>query len=341
MRAGMAGLAALYWPMTLGKGLAAHPDVDFRAAATFGEPDQTIHDTLGISPQAYAEQFGLQLYTSAEEMIEAEQLDTIVLITRHSQHATWVERLAPFGVNIFIPKTFTTTLEDATRIVAAQQRDGVQIAVGPTARYLPAMLAVKHALDQDRIGRPFAMRLCHHHGVIDVFHASDWYRDPNEGGPELSLGWYGIDLILHLMQDQVTRVYADYGNFTSPASPFMDCGRIAFHLASGGSAGFDMYFCNRFAYPSWQLELTGPKGMISIHRADATGTGVVVSVEDASGKETLTLPTQTPGWETFWIDEFLQGKTPTITAAQAQEITRIALAARTSAQTGQAVAIAA
>lgn len=339
MRAGMAGLAALYWPMTLGKGLAAHPSVDFRAAATFGEPDQAISDTLGISPQAYAGQFRLQLYTSAAEMIEAEQLDTIVLITRHSQHAAWVERLAPLGVNIFIPKTFTTTREDAARIVAAQQRTGVQIAVGPTARYLPAMLAVKHALDQDRIGRPFAMRLCHHHGVIDVFHAADWYRDPVEGGPELSLGWYGIDLVLHLMQDQITRVYADYGNFTSPASPFMDSGRITFHLAHGGSAAFDMYFCNRFAYPSWQLELTGPKGMISIHRAGATGTDVVVSIEDAAGKETIALPTQTPGWETFWIDEFLRGQTPTITAEQAQQITHIALAGRASAQTGHAISI--
>lgn len=343
MRAGMAGLAALYWPMTLGRGLTAHPGVDFRAAATLDEPDQVIAEVLGVSPQAYAAQFGLKLYTSAEEMIQVEKLDTVVVIARHSQHADWVERLAPLGVNLFIPKTFTTTLEDATRIVAAQQRYGVQIAVGPTARYLPVMLAVKDALDQDRIGRPFAMRLCHHHGTIDVFHTSDWYRDPAEGGPELSLGWYGIDLVLHLMQDQVARVYAEYGNFASPASPFMDCGRIDFHLASGGSAAFDMYFCNRFAYPSWQLEVAGPKGMISIHRAapggHPTGAGVVVSVDSAGGQETLPLPAQTPGWELFWIDEFLQGRTPSITAEQAQHITRIALAARQSAETGQAIVI--
>lgn len=339
MRAGMAGLAALYWPMTLGKGLSAHSGVDFRAAATLGEDEQAISSMLGLSPQAYAAQFGVELYISAEEMIQAEKLDTVVLIARPSQHAAWVERLAPLGVNLFIPKTFTTTLEDAERIVAAQRRYGVQIAVGPTARYLPAMLAVKNALAQDRIGRPFAMRLCHHHGTIDVFNAADWYRDPAEGGPELSLGWYGIDLVLHLMEDQVTRVYAEYGNFTSPDSPFMDCGRIALHLAGGGSAAFDMYFCNRFAYPSWQLELVGPKGMISIHRAKAAGPSVAVSVDSAQGTETLALPAQTPGWELFWIDEFLQNRTPTITVEQAQRITEIALAARASAHTGQTVAI--
>ena len=43
------------------------------------------------------------------------------------------------------------------------------------------------------------MRLCQHHGTIDVFNAADWYRDPAEGGPELSLGWHGIDLVPYLM----------------------------------------------------------------------------------------------------------------------------------------------
>ena len=55
-----------------------------------------------------------------------------------------------------------------------------------------------------------------------------------EGGPELSLGWYGIDSAFHLMEDKVKTVYAQYGNFTSPDSPFMDCGRIEMRMAQGG-----------------------------------------------------------------------------------------------------------
>src|SRR5262249_40505197 len=137
MRAGMAGLAALYWPQTMGKGLAANPAVDFRAAATLGVADETITAMLGRSPQEYTTQFGLKLYSDAQQMIAEEELDTIVLITPHSRHADWVEQLAPLGVNIFIPKTFTTTLADAQRIVDAQAKYGVRIAAGPTARYLP------------------------------------------------------------------------------------------------------------------------------------------------------------------------------------------------------------
>ncbi len=65
MRAGMVGLAALYWPQTMGNALAANPATDFRAAATLGVADETITAVLGRSPQEYANHFGIRLYTDA------------------------------------------------------------------------------------------------------------------------------------------------------------------------------------------------------------------------------------------------------------------------------------
>ncbi len=272
-------------------------------------------------------------------MIAAEALDTVVLITPHSLHADRVEQLAPLGVNIFIPKSFTTTLADAQRIVDAQTQYKIRIAVGPTARYLPAFMAVKSALASGAIGQPFSLRLCHHHGTLDVFNAADRYRDPVEGGPELSLGWYGIDLILHLLDDEVTQVYATYGNFTTPDSPFMDCGRMVLEMAKGGSAVFDMLFCNRFAYPSWQLEIVGTDGVLAIQRSAPDSNGAVVTLHNGEGTQPISLPQQTPGWEHFWIEEFRTGGALSLDANDALEITRLSLAALQSAQSGQAVRV--
>lgn len=339
MRVGMVGLAGLYWPIALGRALHDHPGVQFVAAATLGVEARAIQEMLGLTPEEYAARFGVRLYSDAQEMATQEQLDAVVIVTRHTEHAGWAECMAALGVHMFIPKTFATTVRDAERMVAAQTRHGVYIAVGPSARFLPPMLAVKQALDEGRIGKPFAMRLCHHHGTIDVFHPHDWYRDPQEGGPELSLGWYGIDLVLHLMGEPVTSVYAAYGNFTSPDSPFMDCGRIEMRLASGGLAAFDMYFCNRVAYPAWQMEIVGPEGVISVHRTAADAVSVGVGLNGAQGYEPLPLPDRTPGWESFWIDDFLAGKRPAISAEEAREITRISLAARESAAAGVPVAL--
>ncbi len=160
-----------------------------------------------------------------------------------------------------------------------------------------------------------------------------------EGGPELSLGWYGIDLILHLLDDQVTQVVADYGNFTTPQSPFMDCGRMVLKMAQGGTAVFDMLFCNRFAYPAWQLEIIGTAGALAIQRAAPDSNSLVVTLHNAQGTQILSVPEQTPGWEYFWIDEFVTGRELSLDAAQAMEITRLSLMARQSAQSGQPVAV--
>ena len=338
MRVGMVGLAALYWPMTLGRGLQGREGVEFCAAATLGVDDANIRDTLGISAAEYAQRFGVKLYSQAEEMVADERLDTVVLITRHTEHADWAERMARLGVDIFIPKTFATTMADAERIARAQECYGVSIAVGPSARYLPPMMAAKEALDRGLIGKPFALRICHHHGTIDAFGPSDWYREAREGGPELSLGWYGIDLILHMMGGQAKSVYAEYGNFTTPDSPFMDCGRIVMRMDDGGVASFDMYFCNRVAYPSWQIEVVGPRGVISIHRTDRPGE-TVVALDGREGYRTLPLPGSTPGWETFWIDDFLMGRRPALTAEDARLITALSLAAREAARTGCAITL--
>ena len=69
MRVGMVGLAALYWPMTLGRGLQGREGVEFCAAATLGADDANIRDTLDISAAEYAQRFGVKLYSQAEEMV--------------------------------------------------------------------------------------------------------------------------------------------------------------------------------------------------------------------------------------------------------------------------------
>ena len=340
MRIGIAGLNALYWPMSAGNFLARRPDVSFLAAATLGESPDVIKASLGLTPQEYADRYHIKLYEQAEEMIREEALDTVMIVSPHSEHATWVEKLAGMGVNLYIPKTFVTTLEEADRILRVQERTGIKIAVGPSARYLPPMVAIRRALAEGKIGDPFALRICHHHGSIDVFHPQDWYRNPKEGGPELSLGWYGIDLTLQLMGDAVSRVTAQYGTFTSPDSAFMDCGRILMEMRQGGLASFDMYFCNRFNYPSWQVEIVGPKGILSLHRGQGDPYQALAGWDSGDGYQILPIPDDSPNWEMFWVDEFIAGRESSLNAEYARLVTQISLTARFSASSGRTVQVA-
>ncbi len=69
MRVGMVGLAALYWPMTIGKGLQGRQGVEFPAAATLGADEATIRGSLGISAAEYASRFKVRIYEQSVEMI--------------------------------------------------------------------------------------------------------------------------------------------------------------------------------------------------------------------------------------------------------------------------------
>ena len=151
------------------------------------------------------------------------------------------------------------------------------------------------------------------------------------------MGWYGIDLVLHLMGDHITKVFAKYNNYTTPDSPFMDCGRMIMELGRGGTATFDMVFCNRMDYPSWQLEIIGPRGVISIHRTESNSTIAVVTLDRPDGHSTLPLPEATPHWEMFWVDEFLQWQACSVSAEYAKQVTYISLAARESARSGRGI----
>jgi predicted dehydrogenase len=198
-----------------------------------------IKDHLGMEPAEYAHAYCVKQYGDLDEMLRTEELDAVAVCSRHTGHAGLVQQIAPHGKDIFIAKTFTTTMKDADAICSAEKKQGIRIAVGPSARILPWFLAAKRVVDSGRIGTPFSMHVAHHHGTIDVLGPGDFYRDPAEGGPELSLVWYLVDLLLHFMARPVKHVPAIYGNFTSPDSPFMDCGKLTLGLADGAMASCD------------------------------------------------------------------------------------------------------
>jgi len=337
MRAGMVGLASKYWPIAVASGLNARADAKLLGAATLGVPDDVIHLHLGMTPAEFAERFGVRVYRDAEAMIAEQRLDTVVLGTRHTEHAKYAEQMARLGMNVYIPKTFATTMRDAERIVRAQREHGVQIAVGPSDRFLPAMAAAAAAIRRGAIGQPFAIHLCHNHGTIDSFREGDWYREEKEGGPELSLGWYVLDLLLFFMPARVKSVFAQYANYTTPDIPFMDCGKVLVGLDNGAMASLDMYFCLRARYPTWTLEAIGPKGVITVHPAPDNPRTLSATLFSNKDPRPLPLPRRPVNREVAWVVDFKKKRSPVVSVGDALEITRLSLACRESARKGRPV----
>ena len=334
IRVGIVGLASKYWPSALAQNLNASDQAELVAVATMKAADEEVQLMAGCAKEEFGEKHGIKLYDSLEEMIQAEELDTVAIATRHTEHADHAERAAAKGVNIYICKTMATTSEDAARIVDAGRKHGVKIAVGPGGRFQPQHAVARQVIESGRIGKPLAIRISHNHGTIDAFPQGDWYREKKEGGPELSLGWYVIDVVRAISPQPVTRVCAEHDNYRSPDSPFMDQGKIVMRLEDGAIAACDMYFSNRFAYPTWDLEVIGTEAALRTH-AGTPGDGVPQALLwSKDGVETLAVPKGSFWTEdtAAWVGAFAAGREAEINAEEGRIITEVTLACWESAK---------
>jgi predicted dehydrogenase len=98
-----------------------------------------------------------------------------------------------------------------------------------------------------------------------------------------------------------------------------------------------MYFCNRFEFPRWEMEIVGDKGAILMRQSAAVPSSTSITLLTAAGRRTVTLPRATRSWELFWIDDFRSGHASPLSAGYARLVTRICLAARESARKGKTV----
>lgn len=93
-----------------------------------------------------------QVFTDWQECLEKSQPDVVVLCPANHLHAEWVERVAPAGVHILIEKPFASSLEQADRMITAQEATGKALAVNwPLAWYPPHQTAYR-LLMEGRIG---------------------------------------------------------------------------------------------------------------------------------------------------------------------------------------------
>lgn len=262
MRIGIAGIRSVYWPSAFAEYTRRIPGAELCAAATAGRSEQEVRESLGMGPEQFAEKYGVRLYDDPATMAREERLDAAYVCAEPSRAYELVEALAPLGVHLYIAKAMANDAAKARRIVDACARAGIVTGTGSTMRFDAGLRAAHQRIADGEIGDVYAVRVMHQHGSIDGFPPNDWYWHLEEGGPELSLGWYVLDAVRWLSGKEVMRIYAEYENFASSNSPFMDNGKMVMRLTGGAIASTDIYFSTRWPFPRWEIEVVGSKGSI-------------------------------------------------------------------------------
>ena len=337
VRTGIVGLQSVYWPNAFANCLGTISQAELVACADLDYDPNLISASLGKTPTEYAAAYELQLYHDPVEMIQKESLDAVCICVKNTEVVRLVEQVAPLGVAIYIAKPMATTTEAAERIVKTVRENRVIATSGTTERFDGGIREAHQHFKNGAIGKLISIRASHQHGNINSFPNDDWYWEEAQGGPELSLIWYAADVVRWFAGSEVTRVYAEYDNYLSDRSPFMDNGKIILRFENRVIGSIDIYFSvDGFRFPTYEVELVGTTGAIRTQQSVYEGT---LFTKDGINSFYRIQNNNLLDEMAHWI-KCCQNKTdPDLTIEDAQRVIELCLACRQSAQAHTSVTL--
>lgn len=139
---------------------------------------QSIASSTGIKAAAIAKKYGItRVVSEANEIIEAPDIDCVLIFTRHGTHAALSEKALLSNKHVFVEKPLALTEEELERVVSAQKRSGKILMIGFNRRFSPLASIIKNFFS-DRC-QPMLIR---YRGNVGYRPPEHWLHDPIDGG---------------------------------------------------------------------------------------------------------------------------------------------------------------
>jgi len=160
-----------------------------------------IASQSGVSGTALAQKYGFSHSTTDYRVIfEDDQVDIVLITTRHNQHASMVIEALSAGKHVFVEKPLALNHEELNTVITAQQASGKTVSVGFNRRFSPHSVKIKRLLGNAPMNVVATMNA----GFIP---ANVWVHDPKIGGGRIvGEACHYIDLISYFTGSVVKSV---------------------------------------------------------------------------------------------------------------------------------------
>jgi predicted dehydrogenase len=154
-------------------------------------------DPAALADEARA--LGALAVGSLDAALARADVEAVVLATPHSLHAGQVAACARAGKPVFVEKPFALTARTAAEALAACP-PGMVVAAGHNRRFLPAVQALKAAVEAGDMGRLLCIEGNFSGNVAGRYKAGQWRASQTESpaGGLAGAGIHTIDLMIHL-----------------------------------------------------------------------------------------------------------------------------------------------
>ncbi|HSM25364.1 MAG TPA: bi-domain-containing oxidoreductase, partial [Anaerolineaceae bacterium] len=155
-----------------------------------------ICSAKGLNARQLANKFGYQFATTNEnEIISNSDINTVVILTRHNDHARQVIESLKFGKHIYCEKPLAINLQELKEIETSFSKSNSELMVGFNRRFAPFIQSTKNFFETSVEPKQIHYRI--NAGYLPLDH---WLHNPSIGGGRIiGEGCHFIDLCIYLV----------------------------------------------------------------------------------------------------------------------------------------------
>lgn len=287
----------------------------------------------------------VRIHLDAERLFAEEALDFVDICTTMESHRALMALAARFRVPAICQKPLAPGIADARAIVETARAAGTPIMVHENFRFERPLLAVKQAIDEGVVGRPFFAHVSWRTG-FDVIKGQP-YLAKVERFLLLDLGIHVLDVARFLLGD-VRRVYARTNRMLE-GTKGEDTAIIVLDHDSGAVSEVVCSYATRIEpdlFPQTLVEVEGSEGSLRLKR------DYRLEVHTSGGCEIRDVSPRPPAWadpawalvqesvvntQTHWIRSLVDGTEPATSGRDNLATFALVEAAYLSAASGQPV----
>jgi myo-inositol 2-dehydrogenase/D-chiro-inositol 1-dehydrogenase len=280
-----------------------------------------------------AAQYGTRAFESYDALLAAD-IDAVVIASENIRHIELTRMAAAAGRHVLCEKPLATNTADGLAMIEACNTAGVQLMTAFPCRFSPAVLRMKAAIDEGKIGKVLAIR-----GTNRGRCPFGWFVELplSGGGAVIDHTVHVTDLMRWLLGSEVKEVYAEISNRINHKD-FDDIGFLTMEFENGVFATLDTSWTRPKSFPTWgdvTLAVTGDKGVLSL---DMFAQNLVLYSDKSGG---TTWQPWGSNIDDLMIEAFVHaiagGESVPITGEDGLRAAQVALAAYESAKQGRPV----
>lgn len=120
---------------------------------------------------------GVRLHTGPQEVIDAPDVDAVLVLTPDDTHADLACRLLRAGKPVFVEKPLDITVERCDRVLRTAYETGTRLCVGHNMRHMPVVRTMRELVSRGAVGRVKTVWIRHFVGYGGDWYFKDWHAE--------------------------------------------------------------------------------------------------------------------------------------------------------------------